>query len=160
MKRVLTMAALLATICIMPATARIASADDKMAGDKMAGEKMMGDKMGDSGMMMKMKGDKTVTLEGEVMSAECFATHGEHGAEHASCAMRSLEAGDPVSLLLKNGQVVLLVQHPGHDEAYKLVRTMAAKSVKATGTLRNVGGIKTLIVDSVVGADEKMMKHM
>ncbi len=156
MKRVLTLAALLATICLMPATARISSAEDKMAGDKMMGDKMAGE----MGMMMKMKGDKTVTLKGEVMSAECFATHGEHGAEHASCAMHSLEAGDPVALLLKNGQTVLLLQHPGHDEAYKLVRTMAAKSVMATGTLRNVGGIKTLIVDSVVVADDKMMKHM
>lgn len=141
MKRVLTLAALLATICLMPATARISSADDKMAGEK-------------------MKGDKTVTLEGEVLSAECFATHGEHGAEHATCAMHSLEAGAPVSLLLKNGKTVLLVQRPGHDEAYKSIRTMAAKSVKATGTLRNVGGIKTLIVDSVVAADDNRMKHM
>jgi len=102
--------------------------------------------------------EKKTTIEGEVLDTACYAAHGAHGEKHVDCATKCLNNGVPMSILMKDGTVILLVSNHDNEDPYNAVKGMAAKNVKVTGELKNIGGMKTMIVESVEPTAEAAAK--
>jgi hypothetical protein len=94
-------------------------------------------------------GEKKSTIEGEVLDTACYAAHGSKGEKHMDCATKCLNNGMPISILLKDGSVVLLVANHDNEDPYDAAKGMAARQVKVTGELKNLGGMKTMIVEAI-----------
>ncbi len=101
---------------------------------------------------------KMSTIEGEVLDTACYAAHGSHGEKHVDCATKCLNNGMPISILQKDGTVILLVANHDNEDPYNAAKGMAARTVKVTGTLKNVGGMKMMIVESVEPTAEAAKK--
>jgi len=98
------------------------------------------------------------TVEGEVLDTACYAKSGAHGEKHVDCATKCLNNGAPMSILTKSGSVILLVANHDNEDPYNAAKGMAARTVKVTGELKNIGGMKTLIVESVEPVAESAKK--
>ena len=103
---------------------------------------------------------KQMTIEGEVLDTACYAKSGAHGEKHVDCATKCLNNGAPMSILTKDGSVILLVANHDNEDPYNAAKGMAARHVKVTGELKNIGGMKTLIVESVEPTAEAAKKSM
>jgi hypothetical protein len=102
--------------------------------------------------------EKKTTIEGEVLDTACYAAHGAKGEKHMDCATKCLNNGMPMSILMKDGSVVLLVANHDNEDPYDAAKGMAARQVKVTGELKNLGGMKTMIVEAIEPvADTKKM---
>jgi hypothetical protein len=104
--------------------------------------------------------EKKVTIEGEVLDTACYAKSGAHGEKHMDCATKCLNNGAPMSILMKDGSVVLLVANHDNEDPYNAAKGMASHNVKVTGEMKNLGGMKTLIVESVEPTAEAAKKSM
>lgn len=102
--------------------------------------------------------EKKTTIEGEILDTACYAAHGAHGEKHVDCATKCLNNGMPMSVLQKDGTIILLVANHDNEDPYNAAKGMAARTVKVTGTLKNVGGMKTMIVDAVEPVAETAKK--
>jgi hypothetical protein len=105
--------------------------------------------------------EKKTTIQGEVLDTACYAAEGAHGEKHKACATKCINGGVPMSILLKDGSVVLLVPNHANEDPYEAAKGMAAEQVKVTGELKTLGGMKTMIVDAIeplagAAADKKM----
>ena len=50
-----------------------------------------------------------VTLTGEIVDLACYIAHGARGPDHAVCAAKCAEMGQPVALAASDGKVYILV---------------------------------------------------
>ena len=90
-----------------------------------------------------------VTLSGELVDMACYVGHGAHGADHAGCAVKCAEMGQPVGLLGPDGKVYLLVADHADASAFTKAKTMAGKKVEIQGVVASKDGINALTVHSV-----------
>jgi len=95
---------------------------------------------------------KKVTVTGEVVDMQCYASGGAHGDSHKECAAGCIKGGAPVGLLDKDGNVILLLKDEKDAGDYPKLADWASQNVKVTGMQYDRGGIKSVVVSTVEAA--------
>ena len=90
-----------------------------------------------------------VTLSGEIVDMACYLGHGAHGSEHAACALKCAQAGQPVGLLTTDGKLYLLLGDHADTSAFDKAKTLAGQKVEIKGEKADRDGVQGLIVESV-----------
>ena len=92
---------------------------------------------------------KAVALTGEIIDLTCYLAHPEtgRGAEHQQCAESCLNKGLPAGLLVDKTLYVLL--GPNHQAVNDKVAEYAGKVVTINGVVKEMNGLKGIIVESV-----------
>jgi hypothetical protein len=90
-----------------------------------------------------------VTLTGEVLDLACYIAHGAKGPDHAGCAAKCAEMGQPVGLAASDGKVYLLVADHADSSAFTKAKSMAGKKVEIKGEVAAKDGINALTVHAV-----------
>ena len=90
-----------------------------------------------------------VTLTGEVLDLACYVAHGARGADHATCALKCAEMGQPVGLAASDGKVYLLLADHADSSAFTKAKSFAGKKVEIKGEVAEKDGINGLTVHSV-----------
>jgi hypothetical protein len=90
-----------------------------------------------------------VTLSGEIVDLACYIGHGAKGAEHASCAAKCVEMGQPMGLAASDGKVYVLVADHADTSAFNKAKTMAGKKVEIKGDVAAKDGMSVLTVHDV-----------
>lgn len=105
-----------------------------------------------AGVAQKPLAGKQTTIVGEVIDLSCYLQLGKHGAAHAPCGSKCIQAGEAIGILTKNGQVYLAMaeEHDPRRDGKTTFRKAAAdnfaKVMTVTGTTTTVNGIKTIYV--------------
>lgn len=87
------------------------------------------------------------TLEGEVLDSACYFSHGGKGAGHKKCAQDCLlNKGVAPTFLTKDGSIYLLTAEHGKEKGLKAALEKPGEPVKLTGTVKEEGGMKVLLV--------------
>ena len=89
---------------------------------------------------------------GEVVDTGCFLGHAAKGTSHTGCATKCINAGMPMGILTSSGVLYLVTMNHDNPDAYKRLKTMAGKSVAATGHLYSRAGMKAIDVTSFAPA--------
>ena len=97
----------------------------------------------------KAGGGKDVTVQGEILDLACYTSHGAKGAEHASCAMKCVKAGQPMGLLSTDGTVYLLFADHQDAKAYEKAKDLAGKNAEVAGEPASQGSLKGITVHGV-----------
>ncbi len=95
--------------------------------------------------------DKLVTLKGEILDLACYVAHEAKGEEHAGCAQRCVQGGQPMGLLAEDGTVYLLFAGHKDASAFEAAKGHAGKRVEIMGLAATRGGLKGLEVRTVRG---------
>ncbi len=101
----------------------------------------------------KPREGKVGTFTGEIVDLSCYLQLGKHGAAHKDCGQKCARNGNPMGLLLQNGQVYLLMaeeHHPRRDrQTESLQEALIARMadiVTVTGTMTELNGVQALYV--------------
>lgn len=89
------------------------------------------------------------TIKGEVVDVSCYVAEGAKGAEHETCALACLQAGEPAGILEEGTGKVYIVVTGDHSNPAKKVIPFVAKMVEATGTINAKGGIETIDIKEI-----------
>jgi type 1 fimbria pilin len=94
--------------------------------------------------------EEKMSITGEVIDTECYATSGAKGDAHRDCALACAKAGIPVGLL-EDGtdKVYILLPNKPATALPAAVMDNMARKVTITGTVIMKGGSQFLSVDSV-----------
>jgi hypothetical protein len=95
---------------------------------------------------------KKVTVTGEVIDMQCYASGEAHGESHKECATSCIKGGAPIGLLDKDGNVTLLLKDEKNAGDYTKLVDWASQNVKVTGMMYDRGGIKSVVVATVEAA--------
>jgi hypothetical protein len=87
------------------------------------------------------------TWTGEVLDLKCHAT-GQQGAAHAGCAVKCLEGGAPMGLLV-DGEVVKVNADASDAEAIKTLKSLGGKQAVVTGAVAD--GVVTVKTAKAAG---------
>jgi type 1 fimbria pilin len=90
-----------------------------------------------------------VTLTGEVLDLACYIGQGAKGSEHAACAAKCIEMGQPVGLAASDGKVYVLLADHADSSAFTKVKSMAGKKVEIKGEVAARDGMNALTVHAV-----------
>ncbi len=97
------------------------------------------------------------TLVGEIVDMSCYLQLGKHGEKHASCGKKCILAGQPIGLVTKAGDVILLMEEehdPRRDGQTSAFRKAAADHVghimEVTGTHAMHAGVRAIYVQGYV----------
>ena len=90
-----------------------------------------------------------VTLTGEILDLACYIAHGARGPDHASCAVKCAEMGQPVGLAASDGKVYILIADHADSSAFSKAKTMAGKKVEIKGEVAAKDGMNALTVHAV-----------
>jgi len=90
-----------------------------------------------------------VTLTGEILDLACYVGHGAKGPEHASCAAKCAEMGQPIGLAGSDGKVYVLVADHADAAPFTKAKSMAGKKVEIKGEVASKDGINALTVHAV-----------
>ena len=90
-----------------------------------------------------------VTLTGEVLDLACYIAHGAKGPDHAGCAAKCAEMGQPVGLAASDGKVYILVADHADSSAFTKAKSMAGKKVEIKGEVAAKDGINALTVHAI-----------
>lgn len=94
-------------------------------------------------------GDETMT--GTVVDVSCYSTMGASGPSHKACAQTCAHAGSPLGIMV-NGVIYMPVSpKPDNPQNGRLVEFAEGK-VKVTGTVKEVGGLHTIVIKSIAAA--------
>jgi hypothetical protein len=94
--------------------------------------------------------DKTYT--GEVLDLSCYIKSGAKGADHAQCAKSCVKSGQPMGLLTKEGDVLLLAA--GSDkEKIEVLKDLAGEMVEVQGKESERDGITMVVVSDAKKSD-------
>jgi len=93
--------------------------------------------------------EKQVTVKGEVLDMACYVAMDGHGADHAGCAKKCLQQGQPMGLLAEDGTVYLLFAGHGDTSAYDKAKDFGGQKVEIQGAPAEKGGLKGITVASV-----------
>ena len=93
------------------------------------------------------------SFTGEVVDMSCYLQLGKHGAKHKECGQKCARAGQPIGLLMPDGDLFLLMaeeHHPRRDGQTGSLRDALiehmADIVTVTGTATEVNGARALFV--------------
>ncbi len=98
------------------------------------------------------KTDEVVSMKGEVLDLQCYASRGAKGEEHASCAARCISRGTPAGFLAESGDVFILIKS-GDVEVKDMVEGKVGVAVVAKGKVADEHGVKVLYVSSIESND-------
>src|SRR5262245_11711172 len=70
-----------------------------------------------------------VTLTGEVLDLACYIGHGAKGPDHAGCAAKCAEMGQPIGLAASDGKVYILIADHADSSPFTKAKSMAGKKV-------------------------------
>jgi len=90
-----------------------------------------------------------VTLTGEVLDLACYIGHGAKGPDHAGCAVKCAEMGQPIGLAASDGKVYVLLADHADSSAFTKVKSMAGKQVEIKGEVAARDGMNALTVHAV-----------
>jgi hypothetical protein len=90
-----------------------------------------------------------VTLTGEVIDLACYIAHGAKGPDHAACAAKCAEMGQPVGLAASDGKVYILVADHADTSAFTKAKSMAGKKVEIKGEAAAKDGMNALTVHAI-----------
>src|SRR5262245_48930857 len=90
-----------------------------------------------------------VTLTGEVLDLACYIGHGAKGPDHAGCAQKCLDAGQPAGLAASDGKVYILMADHADPGAYTQAKSMAGKKVEIKGEVADKDGMHGITVHAV-----------
>jgi predicted lipoprotein with Yx(FWY)xxD motif len=93
---------------------------------------------------------KDVVLTGEPVDMNCYLT-GKSGAGHASCATACANKGNPIGLVVKDGDksVLYLVLGGGGKASKDLMAAHMGAVVEVSGTAAKVDGMNILTASKV-----------
>ena len=123
-------------------------------GDK--GEVWSGTSMA-AGVDGKPQMGKPMVAVGEIVDMSCYLQLGKHGDKHAACGKKCIMAGQPIGLVTKGGDVLLLMDEehdPRRDGQTSAFRKAAADHIghilEVTGTAAMHAGVKAIYVQGYV----------
>lgn len=90
-----------------------------------------------------------VTLTGEILDLACYIGHGARGTDHAACAVKCAEMGQPVGLAASDGKVYILIADHADSSAFTKAKSMAGKKVEIKGEVAAKDGMNALTVHAV-----------
>jgi hypothetical protein len=90
-----------------------------------------------------------ITLSGEIVDMACYLGHGGKGPQHAACALKCAQAGQPVGLLTDDGKLYLLLGDHADTSAFDKAKSLAGQKVQIHGETADRNGVEGLVVESV-----------
>jgi hypothetical protein len=97
------------------------------------------------------------TMVGEIVDMSCYLQLGKHGDKHSSCGKKCILAGQPIGLVTKAGDVILLMEEehdPRRDGQTSAFRKAAADHIghimEVTGTHAMHAGVRAIFVQGYV----------
>lgn len=90
-----------------------------------------------------------VTLTGEIVDLACYIGHGAAGSQHAGCAAKCAEMGQPIGLKASDGKLYLLVADHADTSGFTKAKTLAGKNVEVKGEAAAKDGVNSLTVHEV-----------
>ena len=97
----------------------------------------------------KAAGSPGVTLTGEILDLACYLSHGGKGPEHAACALKCAEMGQPIGLAASDGKVYVLMADHADSSAFTQAKSFAGRKVEIKGQVSAKDGMSGLTVLSV-----------
>ena len=113
--------------------------------------------VGHEGHEQANKGDKTVTLTGEVVDLTCYMQHPESavGVDHVKCAKSCIAKGLPIGFLSSTGTLYTVIGQE-HEPVSAQVTDWLGKPSTVTGTMIEHDGTKAIVLGSIRAAGTKM----
>lgn len=87
-----------------------------------------------------------VTLTGEIVDLACYLARGGKGPEHAACAAKCAEMGQPIGLAASDGKTYLLMADHADTSAYTKAKSLAGSKVEIKGQVAARDGMNGLTV--------------
>lgn len=101
------------------------------------------------GAAEKHGGAAALTVSGEILDMACYLAHGGKGEQHAKCALKCAEQGQPLGLLAADGKVYVLLADHNDTTAYNKAKTLAGQQVEIKGEAVSRDGLSGLTVLAV-----------
>ena len=92
--------------------------------------------------------DSVKSITGEVVDLWCYLDHKGHGEKHKECAIACAEAGNPMGIVEKSGQIYILMGGKKHQPGRDLMLKKMAQTVTVTGKVIKMGGLQAIYVKS------------
>ena len=93
---------------------------------------------------------QSMTVAGEVVELSCYMAKEAKGEQHKACAEACIKGGAPIGILTADGKLFLMVEDHNAKQPYETLKTKAAQQAKVTGTLQERGGLRAIVVTSVM----------
>ena len=93
-----------------------------------------------------------VTFTGEIVDLACYLGHGAMGPDHAGCAVKCAEMGQPLGLAAADGKVYLLLADHADSSAFTKAKSLAGKKVEIKGEAVAKDGMNALTVHAIKSA--------
>ena len=90
-----------------------------------------------------------VTLTGEVLDLACYIGQGAKGPDHAGCAVKCAEMGQPMGLAASDGKVYILLADHADSSAFTKAKSLAGKKVEIKGEVAAKDGMNALTVHAI-----------
>jgi len=87
-----------------------------------------------------------ITVSGEVLDLACYIGQGAKGPDHAKCAQKCAEQGQPIGLLGADGKVYVLFADHADASPYEKAKALAGAKAEIKGELATKDGINGLTV--------------
>jgi len=87
-----------------------------------------------------------VTVSGEIVDLACYLARGGKGPEHAACAAKCAEMGQPLGLAASDGTVYLLMADHADSSAFTKAKSLAGTKVEIKGQVASRDGMSGLTV--------------
>lgn len=94
-------------------------------------------------------GGTATVVRGEILDLACYVAHGGKGPEHAKCALKCAEQGQPIGLLADDGKVYVLFADHADGTAFGKAKRLAGKRAEIRGETAARDGITGLTVLAV-----------
>lgn len=91
----------------------------------------------------------SIEVTGEILDLACYISNESHGADHADCAKRCVEAGQPMGVMAEDGTVYVLFADHGDSSAFAKAKKHAGDTVTVSGTMSDRAGVKGITVTAV-----------
>lgn len=94
---------------------------------------------------------KEATMTATVVDVSCYSTMGASGPTHKACAQTCAHAGAPLGIMA-DGVIYMPVSPKPDDPQNARLVDFAEGKVKVTGTVKEVGGLHTIVIKSIEAA--------
>lgn len=94
---------------------------------------------------------KDATMTGTIVDVSCYSSLGASGPTHKACAQTCAHSGSPLGFMADGVIYMPVSSKPNDPQNAKLVNFAEGK-VKVTGTVKEVGGLHTIIIKTIEAA--------
>lgn len=96
-------------------------------------------------------GTSPLAVKGEIVDLACYVVHGGKGPQHARCAKKCAEQGQPIGLLAADGRLYLLFADHADGAPFGRARGLAGQNAEIKGEAVTRDGVNGLTVKAVTG---------